>query len=131
MFSSAATQNTNERSDVSASKGGFPRPPWKSVKKNRVFPVKNEKLFERSEFFSFREMPDFLALERQTALFFRASPQQPVFLLPFSFWWQKEKVNSPPKKTTMKKRNKIFRQRTSPECTHQSNPRGGNICPTK
>ena len=23
------------------------RPPWKSVKKNRTFPVKNEKLFER------------------------------------------------------------------------------------
>ena len=49
---------------MSPSKEGFLRPPWKSVKKNRVFPVKNEKLFERSEFFSFREMPDFLALER-------------------------------------------------------------------
>ena len=44
---------SNERSKVSASKGGFPRPPWRSVKKNRVFPVKNEKLFERSEFFLF------------------------------------------------------------------------------
>lgn len=55
---------SNERSKVSASHGGFPRPPWRSVKKNRAFPVKNEKMFERSEFFSFREMPDFLALER-------------------------------------------------------------------
>ena len=27
--------------------GGLLRPPWKSVKKNRVFSVKNEKLFER------------------------------------------------------------------------------------
>ena len=27
------------------------RPQWRSVKKNRVFSVKNEKLFERSGFF--------------------------------------------------------------------------------
>jgi len=40
---------TNERSDVTASKGGILRPPWKSVKKNRAFSVKNEKLFERSD----------------------------------------------------------------------------------
>ena len=39
-----------------ALRGGLLRPPWKSVKKNRVFSVKNEKLFERSEFFSFRKM---------------------------------------------------------------------------
>ena len=73
---------SNERSKVSASHGGFPRPPWRSVKKNRVFPVKNEKLFERSEFFSFREMPDFLASERQPALFLFVS---------FSFVRTKEK----------------------------------------
>ena len=30
-----------------ALQGGLFRPPWKSVKKNRVFSVKNEKLFER------------------------------------------------------------------------------------
>ena len=78
-------------------KEASPRPPWRSVKKNRAFPVKNEKLFERSEFFSFREMPDFLASERQPAVFFRTSPQQLVFLLSFSFWWQKEKVNPPAK----------------------------------
>ena len=60
---------SNERSKVSASHGGFPRPPWRSVKKNRAFPVKNEKMFERSEFFSFRGMPDFLASERQPAVF--------------------------------------------------------------
>ena len=45
----------HERSDV-PSKEGYFRPPWKSVKKNRVFSVKNEKLFERSEFFSFRKI---------------------------------------------------------------------------
>ena len=39
----------------------LPRPPCRSVKKNRVFPVKNEKLFERSEFFSFREMQRFFS----------------------------------------------------------------------
>lgn len=60
---------SNERSKVSASHGGFPQPPWRSVKKNRAFPVKNERMFERSEFFSFREMPDFLASERQPAVF--------------------------------------------------------------
>ena len=62
--------------------GGFPRPPWRSVKKNRTFPVKNEKLFERSEFFSFREMPDFLASERQPA---------PFLFVSFSFVRTKEK----------------------------------------
>ena len=61
--------HTNERSDVTASKGGFPRPPWRSVKKFLLFPVKNEKLFERSEFFSFREKVKILALKRQPAVF--------------------------------------------------------------
>ena len=36
----------HERSDV-PSRGGPLRPQWRSVKKNRVFSVKNEKLFER------------------------------------------------------------------------------------
>ena len=63
------TSNTQRAKQSVSLQGGFPRPPWRSVKKNRVFPVKNEKLFERSEFFSFREMPDFLASERQPALF--------------------------------------------------------------
>ena len=36
----------HERSDV-PSLGGLLRPQWRSVKKNRVFSVKNEKLFER------------------------------------------------------------------------------------
>ena len=46
----------HEQSDVLASKRGFFRPQWRSVTKNRVFSVKNEKLFERSEFFSFRKI---------------------------------------------------------------------------
>ena len=70
---------------------GFLRPPCRSVNKNRVFPVKNEKLFERSEFFSFREIPDFLAPERQPAVFFRTSPQQLVFLFLFLLCGQKKK----------------------------------------
>ena len=37
------------------------RPQWRSVKKNRVFSVKNEKLFERSEFFSFRKICGFFS----------------------------------------------------------------------
>ena len=37
------------------------RPQWRSVKKNRVFSVKNEKLFERSEFFSFRKIRRFFS----------------------------------------------------------------------
>ena len=41
----------------------------RSVKKFLLFPVKNEKLFERSEFFSFREKVKILAPERQPALF--------------------------------------------------------------
>ena len=40
---------------------GYFRPQWRSVKKNRVFSVKNEKLFERSEFFSFRKMRRFFS----------------------------------------------------------------------
>ena len=51
----------NERSDVTPSLEGSTRPQWRSVKKNRVFSVKNEKLFERSEFFSFREMQGFFS----------------------------------------------------------------------
>jgi len=39
------------------------------VKKNGDFSVKNEKLFERSEFFSFRKNLHFLALEREPANF--------------------------------------------------------------
>lgn len=35
--------------------------------KNGGFSVKNEKLFERSEFFSFRKILHFLALEREPA----------------------------------------------------------------
>ena len=62
--------HTNERSDVLASQRGFFRPSWRSVKKFSFFPVKNEKLFERSEFFSFREKVKILAPERQPALFF-------------------------------------------------------------
>ena len=58
----------HERSDV-PSKGGLFRPQWRSVKKNRVFSVKNEKLFERSEFFSFRKNLHFLASEREPANF--------------------------------------------------------------
>ncbi|MBQ8442443.1 MAG: hypothetical protein IJX29_03655, partial [Bacteroides sp.] len=54
--------------------------------KNLVFPVKNEKLFERSEFFSFREIRDFLASEREPAVF--------LFCYLFSFCCQKEKSNS-------------------------------------
>ena len=46
------------------------RPQWRSVKKNRPFPVKKKKLFERSEFFFFREKTDFLASEVQPANFF-------------------------------------------------------------
>ena len=45
----------HERSDV-PSKEGYFRPPWKSVKKFLHFSVKKKKLFERSEFFFFREM---------------------------------------------------------------------------
>ena len=40
---------------------GYFRPQWRSVKKNRVFSVKNEKLFERSEFFSFRKICGFFS----------------------------------------------------------------------
>ena len=50
----------HERSDV-PSLGGLLRPQWRSVKKNRVFSVKNEKLFERSEFFSFRKICGFFS----------------------------------------------------------------------
>ena len=50
----------HERSDV-PSCGGLFRPQWRSVKKNRVFSVKNEKLFERSEFFLFREIRRFFS----------------------------------------------------------------------
>ena len=39
------------------------------MKKNGAISVKNEKLFERSEFFSFRRLLHFLALEREPALF--------------------------------------------------------------
>ena len=39
------------------------------VKKNGDFSVKNEKLFERSEFFSFRKNLHFLAPEREPANF--------------------------------------------------------------
>ena len=46
------------------------RPPWKSVKKFLHFSVKKKKLFERSEFFFFRENVKILALERQPANFF-------------------------------------------------------------
>ena len=38
-----------------ALQGGLLRPPWKSVKKNRVFSVKNEKLFERQRVLSVQE----------------------------------------------------------------------------
>jgi hypothetical protein len=39
------------------------------VKKIGGFPVKNKKLFERSEFLLFREIIQFLALEREPAFF--------------------------------------------------------------
>ena len=39
------------------------------MKKNGAISVKDEKLFERSEFFSFRRLFHFLALEREPALF--------------------------------------------------------------
>ena len=45
--SESRVQSHYEQSDVLASKRGFFRPQWRSVKKNRVFSVKNEKLFER------------------------------------------------------------------------------------
>ena len=50
----------HERSDVPSREGYF-RPQWRSVKKNQVFSVKNEKLFERSEFFSFRKICGFFS----------------------------------------------------------------------
>ena len=40
------------------------------MKKFLLFPVKKKKLFERSEFFFFRERVKILAPERQPALFF-------------------------------------------------------------
>ena len=46
-------KEVNSRAKRCALQGGLLRPPWKSVKKNREFSVKNEKLFERSEFFLF------------------------------------------------------------------------------
>ena len=55
--------------------GGYPNPSkhsgieWRSVKKNGEFSVKNEKLSERSEFFSFRKILHFLAPEREPAHF--------------------------------------------------------------
>jgi hypothetical protein len=52
------------------------------VKKNGDFSVKNEKLFERSEFFSFRKNLHFLAPEREPRIF---------FLFRFSFVRAKEK----------------------------------------
>ena len=52
------------------------------MKKNGAISVKNEKLFERSEFFSFRRLFHFLALEREPALFLFVS---------FSFVRTKEK----------------------------------------
>ena len=55
------------------------------MKKNRAISVKNEKLFERSEFFSFRRLFHFLALEREPALFLFVS---------FSFVRTKEKRKS-------------------------------------
>ena len=53
------------------------------MKKNGAISVKNEKLFERSEFFSFRRLFHFLALEREPALF-----------VSFSFVRTKEKRKS-------------------------------------
>ena len=58
----------HERSDV-PSKEGYFRPPWRSVKKFLHFSVKNKKLFERSEFFLFRNNVKILASERQPAVF--------------------------------------------------------------
>ena len=52
---------------------------------NGAISVKNEKLFERSEFFSFRRLFHFLALEREPALF--------LFFF-FSFFRSKEKRKS-------------------------------------
>lgn len=63
------------------------------MKKNGAISVKNEKLFERSEFFSFRRLFHFLALEREPALFLFVS---------FSFVRTKEK-----RKITLTKQKKI------------------------
>ena len=56
------------------------------MKKFLPFPVKKKKLFERSEFFFFREKVKILASEREPAVF--------LFCYLFSFCCQKEKSNS-------------------------------------
>ena len=47
LCSTLDDKEMNSRAKRCALQGGLFRPPWKSVKKNRVFSVKNEKLFER------------------------------------------------------------------------------------